>query len=131
MCVQVKGLNSRKTLGQWLDERGVTAKPRLTLADQVQQHTVVAGGRTGSRTGTAGGAAAAAAAAAAGGGLSAARGAGGSGDLSSAVSGVMRANPGLRRGSTHDSWNRSTGGGAAVSARGSWAVQERFEIMST
>jgi hypothetical protein len=32
-------LSSRKTLGQWLDERGVTAKPRLTLADQVQQHS--------------------------------------------------------------------------------------------
>ncbi|KAF6251079.1 hypothetical protein COO60DRAFT_680403 [Scenedesmus sp. NREL 46B-D3] len=37
--IQVKGLSNRKTLGQWLDERGVTAKPRLTLADQVQQHT--------------------------------------------------------------------------------------------
>lgn len=36
-CLQVKGLTQRKTLGQWLDERGVTAKPRLTLADQVQQ----------------------------------------------------------------------------------------------
>eukprot|EP00775_Hariotina_reticulata_P010549 gene10549-10709_t len=35
--IQVKGLPSRKTLGQWLDDRGVTAKPRVTLADQVQQ----------------------------------------------------------------------------------------------
>lgn len=111
-CVlQVKGLSSRKTLGQWLDERGVTAKPRLTLADQVQQHTV--GTSRASRGGAAGGAAAAAA------GLAAARGAAGSGDLSGAVAGAVRMNSGvgsgLRRSSGHDNWNRSTGGGAAVS----------------
>jgi hypothetical protein len=46
--VKVKGLPSRKTLGQWLDERGVTAKPRITLADQVQQAHVM--GSTRSRT---------------------------------------------------------------------------------
>lgn len=42
-------MSSRKTLGQWLDERGVTAKPRLTLADQVQQ----AGGSGRQRVGPA------------------------------------------------------------------------------
>lgn len=112
-CLQVKGLNSRKTLGQWLDDRGVTAKPRLTLADQVQQHTVVAPGRS-SRGGAAGGAAAAAA------GLAAACGAVGSGDLSGAVGNVVRMGSGQRRSSAHDGWNCSTGGGAVVSTAG-WA----------
>lgn len=110
-CLQVKGLTSRKTLGQWLDDRGVTAKPRLTLADQVQQHTVVAPSRS-SRGGAAGGAAAAAA------GLAAACGAVGSGDLSGAVGGVVRMGSGQRRSSAHDGWNCSTGGGAVVSRTG-------------
>lgn len=105
MCAQVKGLSGRKTLGQWLDERGVPAKPRLTLADQVQQHTGVS-----SRSISRGGAAAAAGLAAAG--LATARGAVGSGDLSAAVLGAMRAgsssNPSMRRSS--DTWSRSAGG---------------------
>ena len=111
--MQVKGLSSRRTLGQWLDDRGVTAKPRLTLADQVQQHSVGGSSRGGSR----GGAGPAAGAAAAAAGLAAARGAAGSGDMASvaaAAGGVSRMNSGLRRSSGHDNWSRSTGGGAAV-----------------
>jgi hypothetical protein len=121
--IQVKGLNSRKTLGQWLDERGVTAKPRLTLADQVQQHTTVGGSRGSSRGGAASGAAAAAAA-----GLTAARGTGGSGDLAAAVGGAGRTGAALRRSSGHDSWSRSTGGGV-VSVTG-W-IQLLLSYLST
>lgn len=69
----MKGLSSRKTLGQWLDERGVTAKPRLTLADQVQQHSTPGESKKSRSSAAAAAAQAAAQAAAAGGATAGAR----------------------------------------------------------
>jgi hypothetical protein len=88
-CGQVKGLSSRKTLGQWLDERGVTAKPRLTLADQVQQHTGP-GESKKSRSSAAAAAQAAAHSAAANGGSAAASGGRAAEDLAAAAANAAR-----------------------------------------
>jgi hypothetical protein len=111
MCGQVKGLSSRKTLGQWLDERGVTAKPRLTLADQVQQHTGP-GDSKKSRSSAAAAAQAAAHSAAANGGSASASGARVAEDLAAAAANAAR----LTAGGGH-----KAAANAALSGGGSWS----------